>query len=321
MKPIIRKYSENDKDIWNSFIETSKINLFMFNRNYMEYHSDRFNDYSLLFYNGDKLTGIIPACIEGDILISHGGLTYGGFITNSDMRQTIMMDCMKSLIEYCKENGITSLLYKSIPDIYHNQPAEEDIYALYNMGAKIVKVEASTVINLKNPIKMSKLRKRQSNKAIRKGAKIGIDDSVETYNEFMNLQDRILIERHNVHAVHTGAEMYLLHSRFPDNIHLYAARLHGKLLGGSVVFIYDNVIHTQYLCSNEEAKEIGALDATVFRIMEDYKDNKQWLDFGISTEDSGYYLNEGLISQKEGFGGRTKVYMTWKVDFESKMRV
>ena len=46
---------------------------------------------------------------------------------------------------------------------------------------------------------------------------------------------------------------------------------------------------------------------------ETFKDSKKWLDFGISTEDAGRFLNEGLISQKEGFGGRTNIYQTWKI--------
>ena len=40
-------------------------------------------------------------------------------------------------------------------------------------------------------------------------------------------------------------------------------------------------------------------------------------DFGISTEQGGRYLNEGLIFQKEGFGARTVVYDTYELNIES----
>jgi len=72
-------------------------------------------------------------------------------------------------------------------------------------------------------------------------------------------------------------------------------------------------VHTQYMAANETAREIGALDLTIATVMETYKDSKDWLDFGISTEDAGHILNEGLISQKEGFGGRTNIYQTWRI--------
>ena len=127
------------------------------------------------------------------------------------------------------------------------------------------------------------------------------------------LQDRVLRERHNVHAVHTGEEIYLLHSRFPDNIHLYTSELNGQLVGGTIVFIYENAVHTQYLCVDELGRNAGALDAAIYYVIEEYKDKKEWLDFGISTENGGRYLNQGLIQQKEGFGGRTNVYYTWKL--------
>ena len=46
----------------------------------MEYHSDRFKDYSLLFYRDGQLVGLLPANIRNDTLFSHEGLTFGGVI-------------------------------------------------------------------------------------------------------------------------------------------------------------------------------------------------------------------------------------------------
>lgn len=312
----ILRYSEERMIEWNKFLEKAKNSLFMFDRNYMEYHSERFQDHSLMFYDKDELIGVLPISQHGNSFVTHGGLTYGGMICGESMKQSIMIECFHKLREYCKDYSIGSLLYKAVPAIYHNQPAEEDLFALYREGATLEKLEASTVIRLKEPYKMAKLRKRQINKAAREEVIIEVDDKFDTYNVFMQMQDKILVERHNVNAVHSGAEIYLLHSRFPDNIHLYAARHEGKLIGGAIIFIYRRVVHTQYLCANEEAKEIGALDAVINYIMEEYKETKEWLDFGISTEDAGRYLNEGLISQKEGFGGRTNVYSTWKLNLE-----
>ena len=68
------------------------------------------------------------------------------------------------------------------------------------------------------------------------------------------------------------------------------------------------------MAANEIAREIGALDLAVSAVIEKYRDSKRWLDFGISTENGGRYLNDGLISQKEGFGGRTNVYEMWKLN-------
>lgn len=309
----IEKYSGEKEDIWNQFNKNSKNSLFMFDRKYMDYHSDRFKDHSLLFYDEDKLIAILPLSEHGEELKSHGGLTYGGFITDSKMKQHTMMDCFNELIKYAKENSFKKITYKCIPHIYHNQPAEEDRFALFANGAQLVTVDVSTYVNLSSPLKMPKGRKAQISRAKREGVVIEELSSLEDFETFIELENAVLKERHEVTAVHTGSELKLLKDRLPENIHLFASMKDGNLIAGTVVYEYDQVIHTQYMAADEEARTIGALDLAVSTVIEKYKNSKKWLDFGISTEHGKIYLNEGLCSQKEGFGGRTGVYEIWKM--------
>lgn len=306
----VKKYTDSDRELWNNFLTNSKNGIFMFNRSFMEYHKDRFTDNSLLFYDDDKLVAIFPASIKEGILSSHGGLTYGGFITSNDMKQHHMNDCFTALKEYAASNCIKEIIYKHIPHIYHKQPAEEDLYSLFYNNAQILKIESSTVVDLKQPLKMQEIRKRQMKKAVKNG--VEVKESTD-FEAFIALENEVLQERHGTKAVHSSEELELLHSRFPENIKLIAAYYQEKMIAGTVLFIYDNAVHTQYLAANETAREIGALDLTISKVIEEYKDFKAWLDFGISTEEGGHYLNEGLIAQKEGFGGRTNIYQTWKI--------
>ncbi len=48
----------------------------------MDYHSDRFNDHSLVFTRKNRLIGLLPANIKDEALYSHGGLTFGGIISD-----------------------------------------------------------------------------------------------------------------------------------------------------------------------------------------------------------------------------------------------
>ena len=306
----VEEYTSDKQQIWNNFILNSKNGIFMFNRNFMEYHKDRFTDNSLLFYDEDKLIAVMPASIKDAVLSSHGGLTYGGLITGNDMKQHHMNDCFTALKDYAKNKGIKEIIYKHIPHVYHKQPAEEDIFTLYYNQAEILKIEASTVIDLKNPLKMPKGRKAQVGRAKREGVEIKDTDDFES---FITLENQVL-KRHETKAVHSPEELHLLKSYFPENIKLLGAYYQNQLIAGTVLFIYDNAIHTQYMAASELAREIGALDFTISTVIENYKESKKWLDFGISTEDAGHYLNEGLISQKEGFGGRTNIYQTWKIN-------
>lgn len=308
------RYTEDKVDIWNQFNKQSKNSLFMFDRNYMDYHKDRFKDHSLLFYDEDKLIALLPMSEHDDMLISHGGLTYGGFITDSKMKQHTMMDCFEELITYAKENGFQSIRYKCIPHIYHSQPAEEDRFALFANNSRLDTVDVSTYVNLAAPLKMPKGRKAQISRAKREGVIVEELTELEDFKKFIDLENEVLTERHDVRAVHTGEELKLLHDRFPENIHLFASLKDGNLIAGTVLYEYDQVVHTQYMAANDEARTIGALDLAVSTVINNYKETKKWLDFGISTEHGKIYLNEGLCSQKEGFGGRTGVYEIWELN-------
>ena len=310
----IIRYSDDRVEEWNQFNKQSKNYMFMVDRKYMDYHRDRFKDHSLMFYNDDKLISILPMSEHEGMLISHGGLTYGGFITDKKMKQHTMNDCFDALIIYARKKGFKTIRYKCIPHIYHKQSAEEDKFALFANGAQLVTVDVSTYVNLSDPLKMPKGRKAQISRARREGVVIEELTELQDFNRFIELENEVLTQRHNVQAVHTGEELKLLHDRLPENIHLFAALKEGNLIAGTVVYEYDQVIHTQYMAANDEARTVGALDLAVATVIEKYKNTKKWLDFGISTEHGKIYLNEGLCSQKEGFGGRTGVYEIWELN-------
>ncbi len=310
MKAVL--YSSERKKNWDEFNENSKSPVFMFNRDYMEYHKDRFRDNSLMFFNEkDELSALFPASVKDGVLTSHGGLTYGGFVTDSTMKQHSMNELFDCLLEFSRKNGISKIVYKKVPHIFHLQPAEEDVYALFLNDARIFKIEAATVLNFANPIKLPKGRKAQISRAKRES--VEISESTD-FDAFIELENSVLEKYHGARAVHTGKELALLHSFFPQNIRLFGAFHGGKMIAGTVIYEYKNVVHTQYLAADDEARKIGALDFVVWSVIEKYRTAKKYLDFGISTENNGKFLNEGLIWQKEGFGGRTIAYTTWEID-------
>ncbi|EAI0340911.1 GNAT family N-acetyltransferase [Campylobacter coli] len=306
----IKKYNLNSKDIWNNFNKDAKNGLFMFDRNYMDYHSDRFMDNSLMFYEDEKLIALLPCNVVENILYSHQGLTFGGFIVDENMKQGKMLECFEVLKEYMKENNFKKLIYKSIPYIYHKIPAQEDLYALFRNKAELFRVDCSTTIDLQNVLKMSDLRKRCIKKAQKNKVEI---TSSEDFNIFLILLNSVLQKQHGVNAVHSVEELKLLYSRFPQNIKLFVAKFNGEIIAATLVFIYENLVHTQYLAANEKAREIGALDLLIKTLMDEFAKSKKYFDFGISTENGGEFLNHGLISQKEGFGGRSVAHQFFSI--------
>ena len=66
----------------------------------MDYHSDRFRDYSLMVYKNEKIITLLPANRVGDTLYSHQGLTYGGLIYDKHFKTTDALDSLKAIYPF-----------------------------------------------------------------------------------------------------------------------------------------------------------------------------------------------------------------------------
>ena len=311
----IRLYANGDDERWNEFVRQSKNGTFLFDRRYMSYHSDRFADCSLMIYHAkddghEKLMALLPANRRGNVLVSHGGLTYGGLVMSHDMTVELCTALFGALNDYLRSCGIERVVYRPTPWIYHSMPSEEDLYALVGVcKARLTAREVSSTILLGNRPKMSKLRHRCANKALRQGVVVRESDDLAA---FWQILDGNLMTCHGVHPVHTLDEMTLLRSRFTDNIRLFMAFKDEQPLGGTLVYECGQVIHTQYISATPEGKAMGALDLLFSWLIDNRYSDRKYLDFGKSTEQQGRWLNTGLIHQKEGFGGRALCYDTYE---------
>jgi len=305
----IEEYKPKKKSIWNEFVKKSKNGVFLFNRNYMDYHSDRFKDNSLMFYCDGELVAIMPANIKEKTLYSHGGLTFGGMITSYKVKTALMLKLFELLMSYMSLHEINTLVYKAIPYIYHTAPSDEDLYALFRFGAKLFRRDVSSSIYLPEvPYPLTELpynRKRMIVKAKKHGLIVKKSDDLKT---FMEILSEVLNERHGVKPVHAYEEIKLLADRFPENIKLFAAFKANEMLAGTIIYESKNVAHAQYIANSNSGRKVGALDLVFEFLINHYKGKKRYFDFGISTEKNGQYLNEGLIWWKESFGARAVTY-------------
>jgi hypothetical protein len=80
------------------------------------------------------------------------------------------------------------------------------------------------------------------------------------------------------------------------------------MLGGVVFYVTRHVVHSQYIAASPEGKKLHVLDLLFQKAIEKSLRNHEFFDFGISTVEHGTELNESLIYQKEGFGGRAVCY-------------
>ena len=306
----IVRYTPVHHDAWNRYVAKARNATFLFYREYMDYHSDRFRDHSLLFYVGNHLHSILPAHEIDDIFCSHRGLTYGGLLMDVDVTTADVLKLFEELNAYLHQYGFRKVLYRSVPWVYHRLPAEEDLYAMFwKCGAHLQQRMSGTVIFMDAHLRWRKDHRRRLRQAQNAGIKVVGNSSL---SEFWPVLNDNLHRKFQAQSVHTLEEIELLQSRFPNNIIQYNAFLGDEIVGGVTFYVMGHVLHGQYSGTTDEGKRLGAMEAIYEQVMYHDYANMRYLDFGTSNEAGGSILNEGLIAHKEGYGGRTVMYDTYE---------
>jgi hypothetical protein len=307
----VERYSESEKMVWDDFVRKSNNGTFLFLRDYMDYHSDRFQDYSLLIWNEEgKLIALLPANQQQATMVSHGGLTYGGFITDERMKMPKMLEVFETTCSYLQGESFRRFVYKTVPHIYHRLPAEEDRYALFLCNATLIRRGVLAVVIRNEQLPFQERRMRGVKKARQHGLFVKQSDDLGSYWQILISR---LLRAHNARPVHSSAEIELLRSRFPNNIKLFGCFEDSTMLAGVVIYETERVARAQYIAASDRGQELGALDLLFSELLTDYYASKPFFDFGTSDEKDGRCLNRGLIDQKEGFGGRAVVHDHYEI--------
>ncbi|MCO5233155.1 MAG: hypothetical protein LC105_03265 [Chitinophagales bacterium] len=301
MSIIINRYSVDSKLAWNSFIDKAKNGLFFFNRGFMDYHSDRFKDHSLMFYKEDILIAVFPANENGDTIFSHQGLTFGSLLMESKIKTIEVLEIFNALIQYYKTLGFKKILYKAIPPIFSSYPAQEDLYALFRNNASIVGRDIFSIIEIENKLSFSSSKRNLINKLIKKNYKV---ENPGDFKGFWELLTNVLKGQHNSKPTHSLEEIQKLKYDFKQEIQLFIVKEQEDIVSGVVVFDFGRVVHTQYMASNEIGRKLSSLDFINNYLMNEVYSNKKFFSFGTSNHNQGRILNEGLIHQKELMGAR-----------------
>ena len=307
----IKRYTPALSTSWNDFVAASTNGTFLHDRRFMEYHSDRFDDHSLIFESDGKIIACLPANRVRDTLQSHGGLTFGGLLIKPSTSAAQVVEIFDSLRDDLVRQGIGALHYKPVPHIFHTQPAEADIYALFNAGARQVRTDLSAAIPLHRKLSFSSGRKYGAKKA----AKAGLTTAETTdFAAFWDILAEVLDQRHDARPTHSLDEITRLNAAFPKRIRLFASFEDERMLAGVVLFDFGRSVHCLYMASSGDGRDLGALDLVVQSLVNDTFADRDWFSFGISTTAEGRELNVGLSRQKEMFGARSLAIPQYKWD-------
>jgi hypothetical protein len=300
----IRPYATADAPAWDALVERSRTGNLLHRRGYMDYHADRFVDCSLVVERGGEPVAAFPASLHGDTVASHGGLTYAGLLSTSALRAASTLAVFAQIGEHYRAAGVRRVLYKAVPRVFHAYPAEEDLYALYRLGARLVRRDLSSVVALREGYRFTAERRYEIRRARRNGLAIQAGGDPAAFHALLTQ----VLERHGAAPAHSLAELRLLLGRFPRQIALYSVSAAERLLAGALVYDFGRVVHTQYLAVSDEGRRAGALSLLLGELIERVYADRHYLSFGVSTEQDGQVLNDGLVAQKERFGARAVVH-------------
>ena len=320
----VYSYSPSCCTCWDAAVADSRNGTFLFFRDFMEYHSSRFRDASLIFVDDrDRIKGLLPASWHSECgeIRSHGGLTYGGFVLSPKTHAIEVEEMVSLAVEhYIHEYQANRLVIRPVPYIYHHQPSDDELYWLFRYGARLCASGLASVIELDAPGPLAKQRKRGLNHAMKSNLEVQevCTEDDASWRDYWKILTEVLQSRHGVNPVHSLDEIILLVRRFPTHIKLKVVRhpASRQIIAGSVLFLSLPVVHIQYIASTPEGRGIGALDLLFVSLCKEYAGVSVFrcLDFVISTENGGLVLYEGLNRQKEGFGARSVVYQSFGLD-------
>ncbi len=307
----VRLYEESDFELWNAFIDKAKNATFLFHRDFMEYHNDRFSDFSLIVESENKWMAVLPANVVGNQVFSHQGLTYGGLVYDEKLKLISVIQVFNSILNFLHINNKETLQLKLLPGFYANLANEELNYALFLAEAKLIRRDTNAVIDLQQKFSIAKGRMQ----GVKKAEKFNL--TIKEESNFESFWNQILIPNlelnYEAKPVHTLEEIQNLRNKFPSNIRQFNVYHEDKIVAGTTIFETKNVAHAQYISGNEDKATLGSVDFLYHELITSVFKDKRYFDFGISNENQGRNLNHGLSYWKESFGAHISVQDYYEV--------
>jgi hypothetical protein len=315
--PAVRSYGPEDASGWDDLVARACNGTFLHTRRFISYHGDRFRDRSLVLENRrGRLVGVFPAAeapADPEMIISHPGLSYGGVVHDGSVRGASMIGALDAIASHYRSLGYQRLKYKVVPYIYHAPSAEDDLYALFRLGARLYRCDLSVAVDVTGRRRVTYRRRRSRRLAESSG--VHVQESWDEIAGFWRILENNLASRHGASPVHSLAEIQILHERFPDAILLIIAKIGADLAGGALLFLSSRVSRMQYTATTEQGRAACATDPVVeYSIDIARKRGCCYFDFGTCTLDEGRSLHQNLHHFKVSFGGGGVVYDRYELD-------
>ena len=309
---MVKPYDASLKSLWDTFVLKAKNGTFLFMRDFMEYHSHKFQEASLVIFKDENLVAVLPANLSEGNYFSHQGLTYGGLLYSEKVKLNQVLELYKAILVYLNEKDCDKLIIKELPCIYQKFPNDDFKYMAFILNARLLKRDSLSVIDYSTKFKIASNRKEGLKKAEQHQL------ILKEENDFQGFWNTILepnlFQKYQTNPVHSLEEIQYLKSKFPNQIRQFNVYKEEEIVAGTTIFETETVAHCQYISANSDKNKYGSLDFLHYKLITDVFKTKSYYDFGISNENNGRHLNKGLLFWKEGFGARTVTQDVYEIE-------
>lgn len=286
---------------WDLFVSNAKNGTFLFQRDFIEYHKDRFIDHSLMIFKKDKLIALFPANKTGNTLYSHQGLTFGSLILPNKSSYVDLTSIVKELKMYCEKQDLNEINIKLSPSFYHQYPSNELAHILYKENAELYRRDMVLAIDYANELLIHKTKIKHYKKGLKLGLLVKEDEQLENF--WNGVLIPLLKLKHNSNPVHSLNEIKYLKEKFPENIKQFNAIYEDEIVAGITIFENEKIVKSQYAATTEKGEKYRALDFLFISLINYYKkEGKQFFSMGTVSDSSDLGFKKGLLKQKEEFG-------------------
>ena len=308
----ILPYNETLDKRWDRFVMQESVNgTFLQTRRFLSYHpSGRFKDASFLVESSGTIVAAFPGNISNDgEWISHQGSTFGGPIIS---KHYYSAERLMHIIDAAEEHLKTlakKIRLRPTSTLFSTESTALIEYVLEHRGYHR-QTELSAVCTLapeKDPLENCEKTCRA---VFRKSIPFQLEYRDMADNEMPEFYKYLCLSKakYNVKPVHTLEELLdLRHNRIPAEAKFKSLWMGDTFVAGMMLFDFEqvNIRHAQYIAPNEEIKGFHPTTAMYVHVMrEAAKEGFHKFSWGISTENSGEYLNLPLFKFKESLGAK-----------------
>lgn len=330
------KYSEDCTNDWDEFVINSLNGTIFHERKFINYHpKDRFKDDSLMFFDKEKLVAVFPAATiinseNKKILKSHPGTSYGGLVISEKISLKNSFQLIESLETYALENEYNYIEFRSAEKIFLDNMIDQLEFALVRNSYIREAEELSTYYDLKSYwdlaeddliLKFNNKSKSKVRQNIYKGINSDFTskflENEEEYQDFYKILCSNLL-KHNTKPVHSYQEMLNLLNSYPDRVKIFGVfqenNQQSNLMSAFLIFkVNHNSWHIFYSALDYNFQNQRPQNFCLYSLIKYLAGQKDhFLNFGISTEQGGKFINWGLFEFKESFNGSGAIRTYWK---------